>query len=684
LAIGTGGLIAVASGACVFGVAAVALVSVLHRRSEEKERASREKRKRRREYHDSLSVFSAQFSPPARRVDDDMMRHLLGHENETKQRTLSSPEPLFLPPMERNRKLLQGGSNVERFPHLGSRSTPPSDLNDNTASYPADALSDESPSSSATSLTTPLLVDNHFRRPAATLPGLRNSNNNIHSSNNSNSNNDNSNSNSNSDDDERARRSGRSSSSSSSSTANNNGSGNNRDTHRRNGNMHGNSRNIHTRDRSEESFSSPTTAREWLVDVNNLLIHEQIGRGGSCLVYRATYDKMRVAVKSLALPSPQDFHSAEEYEYDLQDFRQEAKMLARLRHENIVQFYGIAFTPKTLLLVEEYCPLSLHDLMARSLHDTRHVRANVLNEHARRRQCDDKETSFIRWNVGAFNRGEQHHPSSPQTQQNGGGGSNVDSKDEDGARSWWETFVPVVAEQVARGMSFLHRTNSIHRDLKPENVLLNEHGIFKICDFGVSRQLHPNHDDDDDDVDDNNHNNHNNHNSNNSRSTARRRAGNSPFRGGGGVAGGGSGRVRGSPVGRLKSVALSITGQIGTPVFMAPEMFDERPTLRDTVAGCAIDVYSYGMLMWAVWSREQPYHRLLLSGEISNPYQIAMRVTQQGLRPTLRFRDHPGMHIPDMPHDIEVLVESCWDGDPTKRPTFDRVLKILGSAGIDK
>ena len=140
-----------------------------------------------------------------------------------------------------------------------------------------------------------------------------------------------------------------------------------------------------------------------------------------------------------------------------------------------------------------------------------------------------------------------------------------------------------------------------------------------------------------------------------------------------------SGRVRGSPVGRLKSATLSITGQVGTPVFMAPEMFDERPTLLGHKLGYAIDVYSYGMLLWSLWAREQPYHRLLLSGEISNPYQIAMRVTQHHLRPTLRFRDHMGMHVPDMPHDIEVLAETCWDATPSKRPSFDQILKLLRS-----
>ena len=45
-----------------------------------------------------------------------------------------------------------------------------------------------------------------------------------------------------------------------------------------------------------------------------------------------------------------------------------------------------------------------------------------------------------------------------------------------------------VAVQVAQGMKFLHSCKHavVHRDLKPQNVLLNEHMVAKIADFGIS------------------------------------------------------------------------------------------------------------------------------------------------------------------------------------------------------
>mmetsp|Transcript_40353 Transcript_40353/g.95061 ORF Transcript_40353/g.95061 Transcript_40353/m.95061 type:complete len:235 (-) Transcript_40353:137-841(-) len=40
--------------------------------------------------------------------------------------------------------------------------------------------------------------------------------------------------------------------------------------------------------------------------------------------------------------------------------------------------------------------------------------------------------------------------------------------------------------QITRGLQFCHSLGVAHRDLKPENILINEAGIVKITDFGLS------------------------------------------------------------------------------------------------------------------------------------------------------------------------------------------------------
>jgi serine/threonine protein kinase len=43
--------------------------------------------------------------------------------------------------------------------------------------------------------------------------------------------------------------------------------------------------------------------------------------------------------------------------------------------------------------------------------------------------------------------------------------------------------------QACKGLRHCHRHLIVHRDLKLENMLIDEEGVLKICDFGVSRAL---------------------------------------------------------------------------------------------------------------------------------------------------------------------------------------------------
>ncbi|CAN6362061.1 unnamed protein product [Urochloa humidicola] len=110
------------------------------------------------------------------------------------------------------------------------------------------------------------------------------------------------------------------------------------------------------------------------------------------------------------------------------------------------------------------------------------------------------------------------------------------------------------ARQILRGLAYLHAHNVIHRDLKCDNIFVNgnQAGQVKIGDLGLAAVL--------------------------------REAG---------------------------QAAHSV---IGTPEFMAPEMYDEEYDER-------VDVYSFGMCMLEMITVEYPY------SECSNPAQIYKRVT---------------------------------------------------------
>jgi cell division cycle 2-like protein len=49
--------------------------------------------------------------------------------------------------------------------------------------------------------------------------------------------------------------------------------------------------------------------------------------------------------------------------------------------------------------------------------------------------------------------------------------------------------IKFIVRQILLGVSILHENKIIHRDIKTSNILLNDKGIIKICDFGLSRSF---------------------------------------------------------------------------------------------------------------------------------------------------------------------------------------------------
>ncbi|CAM9276450.1 unnamed protein product, partial [Laminaria digitata] len=73
----------------------------------------------------------------------------------------------------------------------------------------------------------------------------------------------------------------------------------------------------------------------------------------------------------------------------------------------------------------------------------------------------------------------------------------------------------------------------------------------------------------------------------------------------------------------------------------------------------ATDVYSFGIVVWEVLSRELPW--ATMTGETD----IYIRVVLNKMRP-----DIPE----DAPADIADVARACWAGEPGDRPTFSAVM----------
>jgi serine/threonine protein kinase len=167
---------------------------------------------------------------------------------------------------------------------------------------------------------------------------------------------------------------------------------------------------------------------------------------------------------------------------------------------------------------------------------------------------------------------------------------------------------------MAQGMAYLHSRGIIHRDLKLGNVLIDEKQVAKIADFGMSRKMERA-----DEVDE----------------------------------------------------VLDMTTNIGTPVYMAPELLSADSTTETIPA--MIDVYSFGVLMWAVMTRERPFEREMTERSL-NIWALRGMIVE-GARP-----DVDGTVLDTAPSALIKLMERCWHTDPFCRPSgFAEVQDKLSS-----
>jgi serine/threonine protein kinase len=162
------------------------------------------------------------------------------------------------------------------------------------------------------------------------------------------------------------------------------------------------------------------------------------------------------------------------------------------------------------------------------------------------------------------------------------------------------------ALDVARGMAYLHSKRFVHFDLKCDNVLTARRGAklqCKVCDFGLSK---------------------------------RRRS--------------------------HASFVSGVNSHRGTLPWTAPELLN-----APTRASEKVDVYSFAVLMWELWTGAYPYAGM-------HEQTIMCGIMMRSLRPDVADGENPaGSPV----NGWKALMFEAWRDKPEERPSFEEIVKRL-------
>lgn len=185
--------------------------------------------------------------------------------------------------------------------------------------------------------------------------------------------------------------------------------------------------------------------------------------------------------------------------------------------------------------------------------------------------------------------------------------------------------------EVALALRHLHGMRLVHCDLKPANVLLKSAPVSasdprgfnaKLTDFGFVSMLQ------------------------------QAAEGDDPP----GAAGGGGGQHSEHSgglgcAGASTRLGMRFHEPVGTVTHMAPEAF-----IQGRILDSSLDVYSFGVLMWELYTGKAPY-----AAEAGSGFRdVPVKVVKMGMRPVFP---------PETPAQFRALAQGCWASEPDTRPT---------------
>ncbi|MCG3204884.1 MAG: Serine/threonine-protein kinase PknD [Elusimicrobia bacterium] len=181
--------------------------------------------------------------------------------------------------------------------------------------------------------------------------------------------------------------------------------------------------------------------------IGDFKLIREIGRGGIGIVYLANQISLNRLVALKVIPPRINSTIA-----SLKRFVREARSLAKLHHPNIVTIYTAGEQDGYRYLAMDYVRGIGMDDLIRTFSE---AKGNPL-------RAKDVE-KYVK--ACLINRGFQ-----------------LDTKES----IEWESFISRLLGAVCSALSHAHEAGVVHRDIKPSNILIDETGIARVIDFGLT------------------------------------------------------------------------------------------------------------------------------------------------------------------------------------------------------